>query len=160
MSRNVSHWELDILHRYLILEPIMRGISAAILAISFVSLAVFGFAAMHTERHENCFANSVSATMGGAQCEENGSPLAMIAFHLGTLRSFSTALASYAFTLVLFATALAVVLAFALETQVVRAREPFVPTAGTSHLLVTSDMPSEHAFRAWLSFCVNSPNAR
>lgn len=69
------------------------------LTISFVAIAVFGFAASDYDNHNKCI---VAIAQGGSLC--HNSALDFVVFHLGTLKSFS--LAIFDFTFLTIATAL------------------------------------------------------
>jgi hypothetical protein len=69
----------------------MRITLTILVGLSFFSIAVLGFAAMHrgTEHgHHGC----IAVIANGLICLKKGSPLAAVIFHLETFKSFSTAI--------------------------------------------------------------------
>lgn len=69
----------------------MKSVITVFLISSFVSIAVFGVFAM-SHGMERGHAGCIAATAQGADCPKEESVLSFIAFHLDTLRSFSTAI--------------------------------------------------------------------
>lgn len=77
----------------------MRSIFASWLVLSFIAVAVFGFAAMDHGRGQNH--GCIAAAAQGIDCPYEANPLNFISltFHINALKNFSTALTLFALVL-------------------------------------------------------------
>ena len=132
----------------------MRFALTTLVVISFASIAVFGFFAMN---HESGHSNSlcIAATTQSGVCPENGSRVALAAFHLGAYRTFTNAIVDVGILNILIAV-LSFLLLFivALDIRKFRAEPSFVFLKKTP----SPPQPIRLALGRWLALHENSPN--
>ncbi len=126
----------------------MKALATIIIGLSFFAIAVLGFIAIGAEgEHSDCIAR----TAFGAICPDNA--IAFIDFHIGALKSFSTAVVAAGLAILL----MMVLRLLAASTSVYAPRE-------TTQLFFwhRSGEAGPRAYRSrlrsWISLSENSPN--
>ena len=131
----------------------MKASVVAFLILSVVGIALFGVFAMGhgaEQGHSGC----IAATAQGGDCPKEASVLSFIAFHLGALRSFSTAIFSQSI-LFLFLVVVSLLSLIAIGRAYARIDSPGLFLLKQS--LESSASPLQQRIIRWLALHENSP---
>jgi len=128
----------------------MTKFAATLIILIFAGISIFGFAVMSHGTHVLCPAEQIQ----GRECSAGMDPLAVLIFHVGALKAFSSGIpAASILTLLVFAVAFLILVAILTSASVKFLARPFY-LAKTNFLCVLTAKQFIH----WLQLRENSPN--